>query len=73
MALNRVREVVEQIKVLSVNEKIELLKILVKENLLPLKENHFTEEEIAEIEAALQQVARGEWVDFDEFRKEHDL
>lgn len=71
MALNRVRQVVEQIKVLSAKEKLELFRTLLEENVFPAKENHFTEQEIAEIEAALQEVARGEWVDFDEFRKEH--
>jgi hypothetical protein len=30
-------------------------------------------EEIADIRAALREVARGEWVDFDEFRKSQNL
>jgi elongation factor G len=35
--------------------------------------DEFSEEEIADIRAALREVARGEWVDFDEFRKSQNL
>ncbi|AGL03180.1 hypothetical protein [Desulfoscipio gibsoniae] len=73
MALSRVRQVIEQIKTFSQAEKTELFKTLLNEKLLPLYEDHFTEEEIAEIKTARQEVALGEWVDFDEFRKKFDV
>jgi len=73
MALSRVKQVVEQIKTFSPAEKIELFKALFNEKLIPIDEEHFTEDEIAEIKTAQQEVAHGEWVDFDEFRKKLDL
>ena len=73
MALSRVKQVVEQIKTFSQAEKAELLKTLLNEKLLPIDKDHFTEEEITEIKAAQQEVARGEWVDFDEFRRNLNL
>ncbi|TYO94537.1 hypothetical protein LX24_02373 [Desulfallas thermosapovorans DSM 6562] len=73
MALSRVKQVVEQIRTFSQAEKAELLKTLLNEKLLPINEDHFTEEEISEIKTAQQEVARGEWVDFDEFRKPQAL
>ena len=45
-------------------EKNELFKTLFREKLLPIDEDYFTEEEISEIKAVQQEVARGEWVDF---------
>ncbi len=38
-----------------------------------LSDDCFSEEEVLEIETALQEVARGEWVDFDEFRKTQNI
>lgn len=73
MALSRVKQVVEQIKTFSQVEKAELLKTLLNEKLLPIDKDHFTEEEVTEIKAAQQEVARGEWVDFDEFRRNLNL
>jgi len=73
MALSRVKQVIEQIKTFSQAEKYELLKTLLDEKLLLINNAHFTEDEIAEIKAAQQEVAHGEWVDFDEFRKNLDL
>jgi ribosomal protein L29 len=73
MALSRVNQVIEQIKTFSQTEKTELLRILLNELLIPINEDHFTKEEIAEIKTAKQEIARGEWVNFDEFRKNLDL
>ena len=64
MAFPRVKKVVEQIRSFSPAEKNELFKTLFREKLLPIDEDYFTEEEISEIKAVQQEVARGEWVDF---------
>ena len=53
-------------------EKIEFFRSLIAEGILDNKDE-FSEEEIADIRAALREVARGEWVDFDEFRKSQNL
>ena len=42
------------------------------EDLIDIEE-WFTEEELAEIELASQEVAEGKWVDFDEHRKKAGL
>lgn len=56
----------------SAAERLELLRSLLDEGLLVI-DDHFSDDEIAEIEAARREVAQGEWVDFDVFRKEHNL
>lgn len=73
MAVSRVKEVVEQIKNLTIAEKIELLKTLLSEQILLADNDNFTDKEISEIESALQEVALGEWVDFDEYRKTQNI
>jgi len=73
MAVSRVKEVVEQIKNLTIAEKIELLKTLLSEQILLADNDSFTDKEISEIESALQEVALGEWVDFDEYRKTQNI
>lgn len=73
MVISRVKQVVEQIKTFSQAEKIELFEALFNEKLLPIDEDYFTEDEIAKIKTAQQEVAHGEWVDFDEFRKKLGL
>ncbi len=72
MVASRVEKVIEQIRGFSAAERLELLRSLMNEGILAA-DDRFTEEEIAEIEAARREVAQGEWVDFDVFRKEHGL
>ncbi len=71
MSTIRVKNVIEQIKGFTTAEKIELLRYILDE--IIISEDHFSEDEIDEIKLALKEVARGEWVDFDDFRKRENL
>jgi len=72
MAVSRCKKVIEEIKKFTATEKIEFFRSLIAEGILDTTDE-FSEEEIADIRSALQEVARGEWVDFDEFRKSQNL
>jgi hypothetical protein len=72
MAVSRVKKVIEEIKKFTATEKIEFFRSLITEGILDNKDE-FNEEEMADIRAAMREVARGEWVDFDEFRKSQNL
>lgn len=71
MSISRVKNVIDQIKDFSTSEKIELLRNILDE--IIISEDHFSEDEINEIKLAMKEVARGEWVDFDDFRKQKNL
>jgi hypothetical protein len=72
MAVSLVKKVIEEIKKFTATEKIEFFCSLITEGILDNKDE-FNEEEISDIKAALREVARGEWVNFDEFRKSQNL
>jgi hypothetical protein len=72
MATSTVERLIEQVRRLTRSEKKELTKILLAEDLIDIEEE-FTEEELAEIELAAQEVSQGKWVDFDEHRKKTGL
>lgn len=71
MSISRVDSIVRQIRDFSTSEKIELLRNILDE--IIVSEDYFSEDEIADIKLALKEVARGEWVDLDEFRKRENL
>jgi hypothetical protein len=71
MSASRLDGIVRQIKDFSTSEKIELLRAILDE--IIISDDHFSEDEIADIKLALEEAARGEWVDFDEFRKRENL
>ena len=71
MSLSIVQHIIEQTKQLTIMQKMEIMRSLLDE--IIISDDHFSEEEIAEIKEAIQEVDRGEWVDFDEFRKIHKI
>lgn len=71
MHISRVNNIVQQIKDFSTLEKIELLRSILDE--IIVSEDYFSDDEIADIKLALKEVARGEWVDLDDFRKREDI
>ena len=71
MSLSIVQHIIEQTKKLTITQKLELMRSLLDD--IIIADDHFSEEEIAEIQEAIQEVDRGEWVDFDEFRKIHNI
>ncbi|MCL6639462.1 MAG: hypothetical protein K6T80_07270 [Firmicutes bacterium] len=73
MSVSRVKQVIEHIKDFSIAEKVELLRSLIAEGILIVNDDDFTEQEISEIEAASKEVANGEWVDFDDFRRNQNI
>lgn len=71
MSISRVKSIVNQIKDFSTSEKIELLRSILDE--IVLSEDYFNDDEIGDIKLALEEVARGELVDLDEFRERENL
>ena len=71
MSVSRVKNIVKQIKDFSTSEKIELLRSILDE--IVVSDDYFSDDEIADIKLALNEVAHGEWVDLDEFRKRENL
>lgn len=69
---NAVEKLIAQVRSLSSSEKRELVRILVAENIIDIDDD-FTEEELLEIDLASKEVAKGQWVDFDEHRKRSGL
>ena len=67
MAVSRIQVIFEQVKGFTIAEKIELVRTLLDE--IILQDDYFTDNEIAEIQLALQEAAQGELMDFDEYRK----
>lgn len=71
MSIARLDSIVRQIKDFSTSEKIALLRAILDE--IIVSEDYFSENEIADIKLALDEVARGEWVDFDDFRERENI
>lgn len=71
MSLSRVNKIMKQIVGFSTAEKIELLRSILDE--IVVSEDYFSEDELADIKLALNEAARGELVDLDEFREKEDL
>ncbi|HWP95627.1 MAG TPA: hypothetical protein VN426_02175 [Syntrophomonadaceae bacterium] len=64
-----VERLIAQVRSLSPGEKKELVRMLIAENIIDIDDD-FTDEERLEIELASKEVAQGQWVDFDEHRKD---
>lgn len=71
MSVSRVKSIINQIKDFSTSEKIELLRSILDE--IVVSEDYFNDDEIEDIKLALEEVARGELMDLDEFRKRENL
>lgn len=71
MSISRLDSILRQIKDFSTSEKIALLRAILDE--IIISDDYFSEDEIADVKLALDEVARGEWVDFDDFRKKVNI
>ncbi|MDD3269932.1 MAG: hypothetical protein PHX14_11480 [Syntrophomonadaceae bacterium] len=67
-----VERLIAQVRSLSPGEKRELVRILITDNIININDD-FTDDDLLEIELASKEVAKGQWVDFDEHRKRADL